>query len=199
MQSLVLARLDRDTRQRHASADNDRLVLMSTTVTPELYRAFLVRVFGFEAAVETMLHMTTGLDDVVDLRSRVHVRLLKSDLAALALTSVAHVPRCRSVIPFACHADALGWMYVVERNMLLHGVLRRHLESRLPEQLATAGAYLAGNERNAGARLRELGEALDAIARPPVMADRVVAAAHAAFRSQRHWFADAAAPRARVA
>ncbi len=199
MQSLVLARLDRETRQRQASADNDRLLLMTSSATPELYRNFLVRVFGFEAAVETMLHMTPGLDDVVDLRSRAHVRLLKSDLAALAVTSVAHLPRCRSVVPFACHADALGWMYVVERNVLLHGVLRRHLASRLPEQLASAGAYLTGNERALGARLRELGEALDAIARAPGMADRVVAAAHAAFRSQRHWFADATAERARVA
>lgn len=83
--------------------------------------------------------------------------------------------------------------------MLLHGVLRRHLERRLPEQIARAGAYLAGNERAAGARIRELGAALDGLARSPGSVDRVIVAAHAAFRSQRHWFAEVVPPRVQVA
>lgn len=199
MQSWVLARLDHETRLRHAQADNDRLCLMTSHATEERYRKFLERVFGFEAPVESALQMTPGLDEIVDLRARVHLKLLKCDLVALGRASVNGLPRCRAVFPFRSVEDALGWMYVIERNMLLHGLLRRHLEPRLPAQLAIAGSYLTGNERAVGARMRELAAVLDGFAKTPAIADRIVAAAHAAFRCQRHWFAEAVPPRVQVA
>jgi heme oxygenase len=172
---------------------------MTSVVTTELYRNFLSRVFGFEAAVETALGMTPGLDEVVDLRSRVHLRLLKSDLTALGVSGTSQMPRCRGVLPFQSCTQALGWMYVIERNFLLHGILRRHLEMRLPAQLAIAGSYLAGNERAVGTRMRELGAVLDAVASPLWVADEVVAAAHTAFRCQHGWFAEAVPSHVRVA
>src|SRR5690348_11044993 len=109
--SMLLARLDHETRHRHAVADADRLALVTSTVTSEEYRRFLERVYGFEAAVETAIQMTPGLGEFVDLRSRVQLRLLKSDLAVLGVTNLARLPRCKSVAPFHAHHDALGWMY----------------------------------------------------------------------------------------
>src|SRR5262249_39162902 len=112
----LLARLDQETRHRHAFADADRLALVTSTVTADEYRRFLERVYGFEAAVETAIQMTPGLGEVIDLRSRVQLRLLKSDLTVLGVTNLARLPRCKSVAPFHAHHDALGWMYVLDRN-----------------------------------------------------------------------------------
>jgi heme oxygenase len=156
-------------------------------------------VYGFESPVESAIQMTPGIGERVDLRGRVHLKLLVSDLIALGVSSVEKLPRCRSVFPFRSVEDALAWAYVVERNMLLHGILRRHLERRLPEQIARAGAYLAGNERAVGSRMRELGGALDSVATTPGSVERIIVAAHAAFRCQRHWFAEVVPPRAQVA
>src|SRR5262245_55870598 len=130
--SWVLARLDQQTRHRHALADADRLALVAANVTVDSYRQFLERVFGFEAPVEFALLMTPGLGELVDRRSRVNVRLLKCDLSALGVANIARLPRCRHVTPFRSPHEALGWLYVVERNLLLHGVLRRHLQKQLP-------------------------------------------------------------------
>lgn len=199
MQSWVLARLDDETRPRHAEADDDRLGLITSHATPTRYRDFLARVYGFEASVESALQMTPDIGSAVDVRGRQHLKLLACDLVALGIGSTAKLPRCRSVSPFPGVEHALGWVYVVERNMMLHGVLRRHLENRLPEQLARAGAYLAGNERAVGSRMRELGAALDAIAQTPGVIDRVIVAAHDAFRCQSRWFADVVPRRAQVA
>lgn len=199
MQSWVLGRLDHETRPRHAQADSDRLCLMTSHATPAGYRGFLARVYGFEAPVGAAIQMTPGVRDVLDLRGRGHLRLLVSDLAALGISTLEAVPRCAGGFPFRTVEDALGWTYVIERNMLLHGILRRHLEKRLPEEIARGGAYLAGNERAVGARMRELGAALDVVAKRPGYVDRIIAAAHAAFRCQRHWFAEVVPPRAQVA
>ena len=49
------------------------------------------------------------------------------------------MPRCSTVFPFRTPAEALGWIYVVERNTLLHAVVERHLRSRMPDVLKTAG------------------------------------------------------------
>jgi heme oxygenase len=197
--SMLLARLDQDTRPRHAVADADRLALVTSTVTSEEYRRFLERVYGFETAVETAIQMTPGLGEFVDLRARVQLRLLKSDLTVLGVTNLARLPRCKSVAPFHTHHDALGWIYVLDRNQLLHGVLRRHLEKQLPAQLAIAGAYLTGNDRVAASRRRELGDTLAVVAKTAADADRVIVAAHAGFRCQRHWFAEIVPPRLKVA
>jgi len=197
--SWVLARVDHQTRLRHSIADADRLAPITAGVTADGYRQFLQRVYGFEAAVESSIQLTPGLGEIVDLRSRVQLRLLKSDLTALGITNFARLPRCRSVTLFRTQHEALGWMYVLDRNVRLHGVLRRHLEKQIPAQLASAGTYLLGNDRAAGSRLRELGDALDSVAKTPEDADRIVVAAHAAFRCQRHWFAEMMPPRMRAA
>lgn len=197
--SWVLARLDDETGPRHTAADNDRLALLTAPATIAGYRDFLTHVYGFESVVESALQMTADLDDVVDLRARSSMRLLRSDLLALGIAEPGAVARCESVFPFRTVLEAMGWIYVLERNALLHGVLRRHLEQRLGDRIANATAYFAGNERAVGARMRELGIALDGIAATYEVADRIAAAASAAFECQHRWFARLVPARVRVA
>jgi hypothetical protein len=47
--------------------------------------------------------------------------------------------------------------------------------------------------------LRDLGTAMDCIARDPAAAERIVAAAKAAFRAQHSWYEIAVPPRMQVA
>lgn len=199
MQSRALVRLDKETRVFHAAAHDERLSLMTSPSSLEAYRRFLARVYGFEAPVETAVQMTPRLGEVLDLRGRTGPRLLRSDLVALGVWDPGALDRCTSVAPFRGAPEALGWLYVLERDAMLHGILFRHLERRLGDAFTRACAYLAGNERAAGSRMRELGRALDVVASAPQVADRVVDAACAAFRCHRAWFARAVLPRARVA
>ena len=200
MQSFgVLARLEQETRSRHVAAEHQRLGLMMSVATGGAYRSFLARVYGFESPVESAIALTPDIDALVDLRTRTGIKLLRSDLLALGVADPAQLPRFESVFPFRSPVDALGWMYVVERNASLHATLRGHLEQRLPDTLRKAGAYLAGNERAAGSRMCELANVLEGAARTEEAIDRIVLAAGEAFRSQEQWFAEVVRPRLHVA
>ncbi len=177
--------LKRATRDQDGAADADRMSLLASPVTRASYVTFLQRIYGFEAPVESAFAMTTDLGDAVDLRSRTHVRLLRSDLAALGIDT-AELGVCRALASFVTPCEALGWMYVVDRNAQLHGNIHRHLARSLPQLSATS--YLAGGGVAAAARLGDLGKALDGIAQNADMADQIVAAATTAFVQQRQWF-----------
>lgn len=194
----MLSRVNRETRQYHPLADNDRLALLATGADRARYANLLSRIFGFEAPLEAVLLMSTGLEQWLDLRDRGHLRLLRADLQSLGVVDANRLPRCTSVFPFRHPAEALGWVYVIERNTLLHGVIERHLRTRMPDVMKTAGSYLAGQQRSNGLRLRDLGAAMDRMAKDPACADRIVSGAKAAFRSQHSWY-EAALPRRRVA
>ncbi len=162
------------------------------------YAAFLARVYGFEAPLDVAIVMTDGVTPWIDLRDRGHLRLLRADLQALGSRELEVLPRCSTVLPFRHPAEALGWSYAIERNTLMHGTIERHLRTRLPDVLKVAGSYLAGQQRSNGQRMRDLGAAMDRIAKDSGGAETIVAAAHAAFRMQHRWYA-AMAPRQRVA
>jgi heme oxygenase len=187
-ESWMLARVKRETEPCHGAADADRMAVMSTTLAPASYVAFLSRIYGFEAPVEGALGLTQSLDVLFDLRGRTQIRRLRSDLIALGIFDPSALPRCTTVFPFREVPIALGWMFVLERNSLLHGLIERHLRVRLPEWLALAGTYLAAQERSAGTRWRELGEAMDRVGRNPHDADQIVYAARMAFRAQHGWY-----------
>jgi heme oxygenase len=195
----MLARLSRETKQHHHVADNDRMALLGASAQPALYASFLTRIYGFEAPVEAALLLTNGLEHWVDMRDRTHLRLLRADLCSLGVTDPGSVERCSTVFPFRHPAEALGWMYVVERNVLLHGVIERHLRVRMPDVLKAAGSYLVGQQRSNGLRLRDLGTAMDRIAKDAAGGERIVASAKAAFRMQHAWYDIVVPQRTRVA
>lgn len=189
--SWMLARLKRETFVHHAAADSDRLSLLSAD--GRTYVSQVSRIFGFEWPFETALATTPDIADVCEVRARTKIRLLKSDLGGLGVLATSDVPRFR-MSPFRHVAEALGWLYVVERNSLLHGVIHRHLSNRLPEQLRAGGSYVAFYERAAHQSWRKLGIALDLAACSAQLADRIVASANDAFRAQRHWYDEAIRP-----
>ena len=100
--------------------------------------------------------------------------------------AVARLPLCLAVPQFRGTAEALGWMYIIERSALAHAVIRRHLLTRLPE-VAHASAYLQSGGGLLGARWRKFGVVLDDVVMHPAIADRIVAAANDAFRGHRRW------------
>lgn len=185
----MLTRLARETRAHHPIADGDRLELMNAT-SPVEYRSQLLRIYGFEAAVERALPNVAGTQlQVTHYRER--LARLRNDLVALGMNidELEVLPRCTSVA-VRCPAHAFGWLFVVERNALVAGLIRRYLASQLPELERTAVAYLDASSDHAGSRLRALGDVLGLYARrEPGAPEAVVAAVRTAFQLQHHWYA----------
>jgi len=186
----MIARLKGEARLHHSDADADRLVPLATPTSVSGYVSYLARILGFEEPVEHALAGLPELALLVDRPLSDRAAWLAHDLEALGLDEhrIAALPRCpMSTVSITTVADALGWLYVVERNAPLHGVVRRHLARRMPGQIAAAGRYLSRTELAAAARLRALGAALDEIGRTASAAERIVTASDAAFRLQRRW------------
>ncbi len=185
----MITRLNAETAEHHAAADADFDPLFAQDVTAADYLVFLMRAYGFEAPVEAMLAMTPGLDLNLRTHDRGKAHYLAQDLAALGVrpNEIAELPQCLSVPQFLGSAEALGWMYVIERHTLSHGVLKGHLTARLPREMRVASAYFSAHEGRVGVRWGELGETLDRVATQPAIAERVIAAAHEGFRMNRRW------------
>lgn len=187
--SWMIERLNAETRVHHADADAELDALFRGDVTATHYLVFLMRAYGFEAPVESAVAMTPRLEPVLDPRPRARAGFLARDMMALSLRAaeVAELPLCLTIPQFRSVAEALAWIYVVERMTLAHNVIRRHLMTRLPIEMEIASSYLSAYDGVAGKRWQELGAALDDVASHPAIADRVVAAAGEAFRCRRLW------------
>ena len=183
--SWMLIRLGLETQQHHAVADADRIALMEAP-SPLAYRANLAHIFGFEAPIETAL---AHVLDATVLRDRVKAHWLRRDLAALGLSPSEIECLPHHPVRFTSVAQALGWLFVIERHALLSGLIRRELEHRLGGAIGDATSYLAAYGDAPGARFRSLCAALDIYAAQhasyPTL---IVAAASEAFRAQRQWY-----------
>jgi heme oxygenase len=141
------------------------------------YRLYLVRLYGFHAAVEAALTAFRPLTVVVaDAGLRNHkTALLAHDLVALGVDrrDLAQVPRMQFPAPLAL-PEALGWTYAVESTTLRGKLVARRLARHLPEEIQRASAYLGCYGDEAPTRWRELGDALDAfgLGRLPAAAAR---------------------------
>ncbi|HUS31487.1 MAG TPA: biliverdin-producing heme oxygenase [Kofleriaceae bacterium] len=190
--SWMLTRLKRNAQSEHVAANIDRLSLLHVEAELARYRDYLIRIYGFEAPVEAALAATPGLDTVVDLGARSHLKMLRTDLAALGMPDVSGIRQCRNIpTHFTSVGEALGWIYVIEHNATLHGQVRRHLHKRIGAQ---HDSYLLAGERSGSTRVQELGAVLDRFAREPDTARQVVEAVKLAFRRQRQWFTQAMPP-----
>jgi heme oxygenase (biliverdin-IX-beta and delta-forming) len=191
----MIDRLNEATRGFHADANQDFDVLFGDELTPLHYRTYLVRAYTFETPLEQVLAATPNLELMLDLAERRKAGFLAHDLVALGmpLEAIERLPRC-AVPQFHAAAEALGWMYVVERTTLAHSLIRRHLLTRIPRELMCASEYLQCYAGVVGRRWRELGAVLDDVARQPQIADRIIAAAGEAFRAQQRHRAAELAP-----
>ena len=187
----MLMRLNMETRRDHPRADQPWLALLDGDVTCTRYTEHMVALYGFEAPFEAAIALTPGVSAHLPLRQRSRSGLIVQDLLALGMSpsQIARLPQCAVAIPFRDPAEALGWMYVIERATLLHDAVRRYLEDRLT--VAGACGYLSAYEGVAGARWQELGRALDHVATVPEAPEHIIAATRVAFACHRDWFASA--------
>lgn len=192
----VLMKLDIATRQWHADVDAPWLHLLQPTVSRADYLTQLVRTYGFVAPFESACKYTPHLERSLMYHRFSRAGLIAQDLLTLGLSpgQIATVPQCLSITTFKDVAEAMGWLYVVERATLLHAGIRRHLVARLPE-LENACAYLAVDAGRGGEHWAAFGRAIDRIGAKPAVADEIAAAAHEAFACVRHWFRTASEPR----
>ncbi|MEO8704015.1 MAG: biliverdin-producing heme oxygenase [Kofleriaceae bacterium] len=185
----MIERLNTETRAYHAEADSDFDILFREDASASLYLVYLMRVYGFEAPLEVALSMTPNLELMIALRERQKSHHLANDLLALGLRphEVAEVPRCLTIPQARGAAEALGWMYVIERSTLAHSVIRRHLLTKLPREMHRASEYFQCYAGVVGTRWRHFGSVLDDVASSPAIANRIIASAGEAFRAQRRW------------
>jgi heme oxygenase len=169
----------------HAPADSARLAVLEARSLAD-YRSFLARIYGFEAAVECQVSAVKGLE-VALYGARARLARLHQDLAALGLdaTAIAGLPRASVTVRDA--SEGLGWLYVIERHVLLAGLIRRAVTAESPA-LARATAYFATHS-DGGVRVREFGEIVrSSITHRHARPDHVIASARRAFDGQHHWY-----------
>ena len=191
--SIMLKRLDDETRGQHAEVDVYWLDLMASGVTREHYRALLVRLYGFEAPLESALAYTPHLV-VADRRERTLSGLIAQDLLALGLSParLTALPQCADIGPFVDPAEALGWKYVIERPTQLHAAIKRNLVSRVAD-IANACSYLSAFDGIVAARWQQLGLLLDDVAQRAGASARMIDSAKTAFTTMSEWFRRGAA------
>lgn len=185
--SATMARLDAATRDRHGDLDGYWLDLMAQGVGQERYVAQLIRVYGFEAPLESALAYTPNFA-VADRRDLTRSGLIVQDLIALGMRPAAasRLPQCMEIAPFKDPLEALGWWYVSERSSQLYNSIKRHLVARLP-QTANACAFLSSYDGVAAARWQQLGRILDEQAWKHGH-DPIIVAASTAFDCAIRWF-----------
>jgi heme oxygenase len=185
--SATMARLDAATRDRHGDLDGFWLDLMAQAVTVEHYVAQLVRVYGFEAPLESALAYTPNFV-VADRRDLTRSGLIVQDLIALGMRPAAasRLPQCTEIAPFRDPLEALGWWYVSERASQLYNAVKRHIVSRVPHTV-NACAFLSSYDGVAAARWQQLGRVLDEQAWKHGH-EKIVEAAEAAFACAMRWF-----------
>jgi len=137
----------------------------------------LIVTYGFELPFELACSHTPDLAQAIDLRGRSRSTLITQDLLALgcSMCEVKAIRYCE-LAPFQDAAEALAWMYVVERPTLVHGKIREELRSRFVD-LSRVTTYLSAFEGNASKRRMELGIALDRLCVSDRVYKRVVQAA----------------------
>jgi len=185
--SRTVIQLNMATRSHHVEADRPWLDLMVPAVGKFAYVKHLLKVYGFEAPLEAAFRYTPGLSALVDLRARLRSGLIAQDLMRLGMSAgrLAELPQ--RFTTFSGPAEALGWMYVIERSTLLHGGVRRYVTQRVPDA-GDATNYLAAYDGVAGTRWSELGNAFDAISPSPSVTQQIIRAANTGFRALCDWF-----------
>jgi heme oxygenase len=184
-------------RDATATVRDDR-ELLAGRVSWLDYRLYLVRMYGFYAAVERSLGGSRLLMTVVrDARLRNHkAALIAHDLVALGVEhrDLAQFPRMAFADALAL-PEALGWTYVAESATLGGKQLARHLARQLPAEIQAASAYLRCYGDEAPERWRELGVALDAFLDVERDGERVIEAARDGFLRMHTWVRPALQPR----
>jgi len=182
----VVDRLEVETRALREGTDAE-LLAFHEVGDIDGYRRYLVRAYGFIAPLERSLLDTAGLERVLDLRRFGKRRLIETDLQTLGMRplEIESIPQCMWIPWFDNAHTALGWAYVVERNMNATTNQYRHLASTLPGEAAFAATFL---KAYAGGQMwQSFTDCLDGATATPDEHDRMVAGARAGYRFLRRW------------
>ncbi|NVB77922.1 MAG: biliverdin-producing heme oxygenase [Kofleriaceae bacterium] len=179
-------RLNLDTRELHAAADEGWAFLRQLRIRRRDYIDQLIVTYGFESSVESAFAYTPGLRAVMDLRERARAGLIAQDLIAAGMSAleVAQLPQL-SLLGFDSVREALGWMYVTERATLHFDALRRWLLRSLGP--ATPTAYLRAYDGIASARWSQFGRVLDAECSDEPGMQQVLSGARRGFEVLARW------------
>lgn len=167
-------------------ADRARLAVLDARSLTS-YRSALGRIYGFEAAVECQVSGIKGLEVALH-GARARLARLHQDLTALGLDHAAIAALPQASVTIRDTSDALGWLYVIERHVLLAGLIRRSLLTTCPAAVH-AMAYFE-THADGGMRLRDFGDIVrSAFTHRHARADLLVSSARRAFDAQHHWYA----------
>jgi heme oxygenase len=145
-------------------------------------------VYAFEAAVALCVSTIAGMTDALA-GARARIGRLRADLVALGLSEIDIAALPRAAVDVRTTSDGFGWAFVVERQILLAGLIRRFLASQLREAFSRARSYF-DTHADGGARFREFGTALnESLMRSATRPDEILAAARRGFEAQFHWYA----------
>ncbi|MBA3394338.1 MAG: biliverdin-producing heme oxygenase [Deltaproteobacteria bacterium] len=184
--SITLSRLTLETAPDHASIDS---ALAAPLEFPSVsgYRRYLCTLYGFLAPLEASLILTPGID-LPFVQFRLKAGLLANDVMSLGLTrrEFGLLSNRHTIPAFGSVAEALGWLYVVERTTLQHENLCHRVATEAPVAYELASSYLNAYDGTVRLRWRELGAHLDQVASSEE-ADRIVAGAHAGIASLHDW------------
>jgi heme oxygenase len=169
-----------------------RIDFKSRVASREAYRAHLVQMWGFYAALEPRLATSLGEAALADFEARRKLPLLERDLLALG-ADVSLLPRCAAVPSCDDAASALGAAYVLEGATLGGRTLMPLVESRLGLTPERGAAFFSSYGAAVDSMWRAFGAVLERCC--PAGPERVRAAASAAatFAALEGWLCGAAA------
>ena len=183
----ALTRLERRIGDR---ADTVAAIVGASIAQPtrDSYRRFLCDLYGFVTAFESRFAFALGLD-ITFIENRIKSGRLASDLLALGLTSYERVRLSRrcSVPSFVGSAEALGWLFVVERLTLDFPSIKNRLRVAIPYDLEIAGSFIGADVAEIEASWAELGRVVDRHVHAKPELDRTIRAAEAALLCLEDW------------
>jgi heme oxygenase len=119
--SMIHSTLKQSTRDLHFALESKLRPLLCDQLSLDQYASISKRFYGFYRPIEGRLLSVVGWDDPeFKLSSRLKLRLLIDDLAALAVGSeeLAGLPMCDSLPRLETVSEALGCLYVLEGSTL---------------------------------------------------------------------------------
>jgi heme oxygenase len=140
MRARVLEKLQAETRALCGQTEEAALRFVEDGCA-ERYRDYLVRCYGFEAPVESACAMSPTLASH-GATTRPRTRYIAQDLVDLGMPPerLLELKPC-PLAPFKDISEALGWLYVIERNVVTNSLCHARLVESAPA-LAAQARYL---------------------------------------------------------
>lgn len=179
--------LRRETRFHQCVSDADRIALTGRPPTLTGYVSYLAKMYGYEAPLESALSVAPDLAKHLDVSNRMKAATLGTDLVALGFppANLLALPVC-AFEPLRSLPQALGWLFVSEKNRTGHQLFRTYLSHELP---AVLDGSTPGITRTSADDWRQFERVLEGIVtRDSRALDKVIEAAIEAYDCQHYWF-----------